>query len=93
MADEHPSHVCDDWLGRSEKMADAFYGQVTDNHFTRVTAQNAAQKAHETGGNERKQKSEEASQPATASGDSEDIPVGSGYFTESKVGGAGFEPA
>ena len=56
LADLFPSHVSAAWLGHSEKIADAFYRQVTDSHFDRATriatsskaAQNPAQLASET---------------------------------------------
>ena len=56
LADRFPSHVCAAWLGHSEKIADAFYRQVTDSHFDRATldapsskaAQNPAQHPSET---------------------------------------------
>ena len=48
LADFFPSHVCAAWLGHTEKIADAFYRQVTDEHFTRaVEFSSTAQKAHE----------------------------------------------
>ena len=37
LADQYPSHVCAAWLGHTEKIADAFYRQVTDEHFRRAT--------------------------------------------------------
>jgi len=55
LADLYPSHVCSAWLGHSEKIADAFYRQVLDEHFRKATAeptparaaQNPAQQMHE----------------------------------------------
>jgi len=38
LADRFPSHVCAAWLGHTEKIADAFYRQVTDEHFARAVA-------------------------------------------------------
>ncbi len=38
LADQFPSHVCASWLGHTERIADAFYRQVTDEHFARATA-------------------------------------------------------
>lgn len=92
LADLYPSHVCAAWLGHSEKIADAYYRQVTEDHFARA-AQNPAQKAHETAGNDPQKKSDEASQASSDSGDNEKFPVVSGYFPQRKVGEAGFEPA
>ena len=48
LADKFPSHVCAAWLGHTERIADAFYRQVTDEHFTRAisAAQNPAQQPH-----------------------------------------------
>ena len=53
LADLYPSHVCAAWLGHTERIADAFYRQVTDEHFTRATsaAQNPAQQPHVNNGN------------------------------------------
>jgi len=42
LADHFPSHVCAAWLGHSEQIADAFYRQVTDDHFTRATTTRTA---------------------------------------------------
>jgi len=39
LADEYPSHVAAAWLGHTERIADAFYRQVTDDHFARAIAQ------------------------------------------------------
>lgn len=55
LADQFPSHVCAAWLGHTEKIADAFYRQVTDDHFARAVgcnqaAQKAAQHVHERSG-------------------------------------------
>lgn len=38
LADIYPSHVCAAWLGHTERIADTFYRQVTDEHFRRATA-------------------------------------------------------
>ena len=38
LADLFPSHVCASWLGHSEKIADAFYRQVRDEHVARALA-------------------------------------------------------
>jgi hypothetical protein len=47
LADQYPSHVSAAWLGHSEKIADAFYRQVTEEHFARAVggAVSGAQKA------------------------------------------------
>ena len=55
LADLYPSHVCAAWLGHTEKIADAFYRQVTDAHFARAiggesVAQKAAQQVAELDG-------------------------------------------
>ena len=92
VADRFPSHIRAAWLGHSEKIADDFYRQVTDEHFAKA-AQNPAQKAHEAGGKHWKAKTAGRSQAAADSGDGVNFPILSGYFTERKVGGAGFEPA
>lgn len=36
LADRFPSHVCAQWLGHSERIADQFYRSVTDEHFQRA---------------------------------------------------------
>ena len=36
LADLYPSHVSAAWLGHTEQIADAFYRQVTDEHFARA---------------------------------------------------------
>mgnify|MGYP000477657183 CR=1 FL=1 len=52
LADQFPSHVCAAWLGHTERVADAFYRQVTDEHFAAAVrgdekaAQKAAQQPH-----------------------------------------------
>ena len=52
LADEYPGHVAAAWLGHCERIADAHYRQVTDEHFARAShqptyaAQNAAQHLH-----------------------------------------------
>ncbi|MCC7409048.1 MAG: site-specific integrase [Phycisphaeraceae bacterium] len=43
LADKYPSHVAASWLGHAEGMADAFYRQVTDEHFSKATARQGAQ--------------------------------------------------
>ncbi len=94
LADEYPSHVCAAWLGHTEKVADAFYRQVTDEHFTRATAaRNAAQNAQESSRTDQNDKTDETAQVSSASEDTEKLPVNSGCFTEGEVGEAGFEPA
>jgi integrase len=46
LADEFPSHVCAAWLGHTEKIADANYRMVTDEHFARATTAEAHHEAH-----------------------------------------------
>ncbi len=36
LADQFPSHVCAAWLGHTERIAEAFYRQVTDEHLARA---------------------------------------------------------
>ncbi len=38
LVEEFPSHVCAAWLGHSEKIADAHYRQVNEQHFARAVA-------------------------------------------------------
>ncbi len=61
LADTVASHVCAAWLGHSEKIADAFYRQVTEEHYERATmkrkdkaVQNPAQYGAEAGRKGRK---------------------------------------
>jgi len=68
-----------------------YYLQVTEDHF-RQAAQKAAQKAHETTGNDLKQESGKATQASPDSEDNVKFPVISGYFTEGEVGDTGLEP-
>jgi integrase len=91
LADEYPSHVCAAWLGHSERIADTFYRQVTDEHFARA-AQKAAQKAHETTGSDLKSRTDDTTQALSASEDSVKLPVISGCFTDSELGPVGVEP-
>jgi integrase len=42
LADRFPSHVCAQWLGHSERIADQFYRSVTDEHFLRAVLGDAA---------------------------------------------------
>ncbi|MEZ4515304.1 MAG: tyrosine-type recombinase/integrase, partial [Chloroflexota bacterium] len=74
LADQYPSHVSAAWLGHSEKIADAFYRQVTDDHFARAVAQNAAQKVHESSRKHPQQHSADVPQPSGLSKDSENVP-------------------
>ena len=37
LADQFPSHVCAAWLGHTERIANSFYRQVTDEHILRAT--------------------------------------------------------
>lgn len=53
LVEEFPSHVCAAWLGHSEKIADAHYRQVNEQHFLRAT-QNPTRQIAETVCNERK---------------------------------------
>ncbi len=49
LADLYPSHVCAAWLGHSERIADAFYRQVTDEHFRKATAEPTCARGAESG--------------------------------------------
>lgn len=42
LADQFPSHVATAWLGHSERIADKHYRQVTDDHFEKASAADAA---------------------------------------------------
>lgn len=99
LADEYPSHVCAGWLGHSERVADSFYRQVTDEHFLRAVsapqsaAHNPAQLVRETGGSDKNLESVKSSQVVTDSTDSITIPLVSETCKKQEMGGAGFEPA
>ena len=80
LADVYPSHVCAAWLGHSEKIADAFYRQVTDEHFAKAV-RNPVRGGGASG----------RTDPATAPENRIEAHENEG-FTE-KVGEAGFEPA
>jgi integrase len=64
LADIFPSHVCAAWLGHTERVADAHYRTVTDDHFKRAigAAQNPAQQVHANSSNGRHSKSGERSE-------------------------------
>jgi len=70
LADLYPSHVCAAWLGHTERIADAFYRQVTDEHFSRATsaaenpARNPAQQAHAEGRNTAHEPTRKTKNPA-----------------------------
>lgn len=53
LAEQYPSHVAAAWLGHTEKIADAFYRQVTEDHFAEATRQ-TTRAVHARGGTERK---------------------------------------
>ena len=91
LADQFPAHVASAWIGNSVAVAVKHYLQVTDEHFQQA-AHNAAQKLHESTGNEQRNKKDETSQVTSDSEDSVKFPVDSDYFTEGKVGDTGLEP-
>ncbi len=53
LADRFPSHVCEEWLGHTEVVADRHYRRVTDEHFERAAnpKHNPKQYMPEMGGN------------------------------------------
>ncbi|MCC7203937.1 MAG: site-specific integrase [Phycisphaeraceae bacterium] len=103
LADKFPSHVCTAWLGHNEAVANEFYRQVTDEHFTRAVAdatpttvahdaeaaRNRAQNASELVGTaENVERTGEENQA--------DLPTHSHKYRsvhDLEVGAAGFEPA
>ena len=92
LADHFPSHVCAAWLGHSEKVADEFYRQVTDEHFLRATsgaAQNPAQQLHEMPRNQ----SQPDRPPARKPLEMQAVASGCDDVRNVKLGAAGFEPA
>jgi integrase len=71
LADQYPGHVSAAWLGHSEKIADAFYRQVTDEHFARAVggAESGAQAAQNQAQQiavEKSRKSHKSNQPCEA---------------------------
>jgi integrase len=97
LADQFPGHVSAAWLGHSEKIADAFYRQVTDEHFARATggaesgalaAQNQAQRVAV----EKRRKSHKHIQPLVAERLTR-LPATPGdILHKCLVGGEGLEP-
>lgn len=86
LADEFPSHACTAWLGHSEKIANEFYRQVTDDHFARaVQGSNEAVRKAVRGGGAGGSKSQK--QPAPE-GNRAQLPA----HKDVKVGETGFEP-
>ena len=47
LASEYPGHVCAEWLGHTEAIADEFYRQVTNEHFKQATGERAEKAARE----------------------------------------------
>ena len=98
LAERFPIHVVCKWIGNSEPVASAHYLQLTDEHFERAVkggagaAQNAAQKLHESTGNDQQSDLGEDPETAGIARDFQAIPDGSEYFTLGKVTGLGLEP-
>ncbi|MHC4993858.1 MAG: hypothetical protein ACYTGQ_02285 [Planctomycetota bacterium] len=96
LAESFPLHVVTAWIGNSELVAAKHYLQVTDEHFLRATAkeaaQNAAQKLHETARNDMKEKPAVDTQASASSEDIGALQVISDYFNYSKVPTGGLEP-
>ncbi len=95
-------HVVCKWIGNSQPVAAKHYLQLTDEHFAQAisggesagaeAAQNAAQKAHETAGNDEKAVPVAESERAETSSGFESYPKSSGYFTDEKMPCTGLEP-
>ena len=100
LADLYPSHVCAAWLGHTERIADAFYRQVTDDHFAKATAsqegqkkaaQNPAQLMHEMPRNGTHGQNLKISKPAIF-GEFQGIARDIEYPNKTLMGGTGLEP-
>jgi hypothetical protein len=89
--------VCAAWLGHTERIADAFYRQVTDEHFTRATAaseeaaQNPAQQPTAGARNTSHLESNETKNPAI-SGALREVAVGCEEPNKHLLGDEGLEP-
>ncbi len=102
LAEQFPMHVVCKWIGNSQPVAAKHYLQLTDEHFAQAisgdesaiskAAQNAAQKAHETAGNDAKSFAVNESEIEGSSGDFGDVPALAGYFTVEKAPRRGLEP-
>ncbi|MCH8164054.1 MAG: site-specific integrase [Planctomycetes bacterium] len=102
LAEQFPIHVVCKWIGNSQPVAAKHYLQLTDEHFERAisggapagaeAAQNAAQKAHETAGNDEKAVPVAEPESAETSSGFESYPESSGYFTDEKMPCTGLEP-
>ncbi len=90
LADAFPSHVCAAWLGHTEAVADAFYRQVTDDHFARASAaQNPAQYDAESSRMEHEAVGAEMQNRPEIQSDSASYDT----LPNTELGAAGFEPA
>lgn len=91
LVEEFPSHVCAAWLGHSEKIADAHYRQVNEQHFARAiavspdgitanpacrAARNPAQQEAELSCNEQMPSGEGSPELAVVSGSCDDLRLG-----------------
>lgn len=80
LADVFPSHVCCEWLGHTETIADANYRRTTEQHFAAASGeagsalQNALQSEGETGRND----------PQQQNADSEQTPISSDVCEQSE---------
>ncbi len=91
LADIFPSHVCAAWLGHTEKIADAFYRTVTDEHYRKATDESAAIALHHpaAGGSTEPQEPEEVVENAKKSGKK----LVDAITCDKNLGEAGIEPA
>lgn len=88
LVEEFPSHVCARWLGHSEKIADAHYRQVNEQHYARAVApkeqiaipisaaQNPAQQEAELSCSERNPSGEGSPEVTASSGGYADLLFG-----------------
>jgi len=94
LADRFPSHVCAKWLGHTEAVADEFYRQVTDEHFTKAVT--PSEKAPPIPTPQPRARSCNGAQPARADGaNTPCFPVvaeARENLQEVGMGAGGFEP-
>jgi len=94
LADQYPSHVCSAWLGHTERIANANYRMVLDEHFARATiegcaAQNPAQQGAASARNEPQARRYQDSQDTIL----QSIAIPCDSLRNEGLGDAGLEPA
>jgi len=97
LAEHYPLHVVTAWIGNSELVAAKHYLQLTDEHFTRATAepaaaQNAAQKMPEDPGNGLKQGPDGEGEAESNSAHDKELQASSSHCENGEVPVVGLEP-